>query len=259
MAMTYDEKIRKYEKEKEKAKALRRKSEDNYEKAKYIKDNIVTKEEYMVYLRDYRWVNRRNYIKGIRGAVCMNCGKEHNLHVHHLNYEKYPWEASDNHLICLCDDCHKKAHSGEITNLSQLIIDFNNLPEDKDRVMCFKNNNYIGNYTLLEAEEKYSLDKKRIIKCCDGETATCGGYTWKYPKINQKIEYYEPYKSPSGTENYIDFTLGPNFNITSSELTKWESEFISSLYEFKTLTIKQKITLVKIINKLEYKNNAFRN
>ena len=77
MAMTYDEKIRKYEKEKEKVKALRRKSEDNYEKAKYIKDNIVTKEKYMVYLRDYRWVNRRNYIKGIRGAVCMNCGKEH--------------------------------------------------------------------------------------------------------------------------------------------------------------------------------------
>lgn len=34
MAMTYDEKIRKYEKEKEKAKALRRKSEDNYEKSK---------------------------------------------------------------------------------------------------------------------------------------------------------------------------------------------------------------------------------
>lgn len=193
----------------------------------------------------------------------MCCGKEHNLNIHHLNYYgKYPWDVNDNDLICLCKDCHNKVHSGELTNLNLMIDTFNSLSEDKDRVMCFKNNNYIGNYSLLEAEEKFSLNKKRIIKCCDGETSSCGGYNWKYPKLNQKIECYEPYTSPSGTVNYIDFTLGKysDHNLLTNTLKEkvisdWEYKFICSLYETKTLTMKQKITLIDIVKKLENKRS----
>lgn len=90
--MSYNEKMDNFNK----AKFYKRSSNDEYEKWKHIKNNATTKEEYSVYLKDYRWLNRKNYIKGIRGSVCMNCGKTYNLHIHHLRYYgKYPWEVED--------------------------------------------------------------------------------------------------------------------------------------------------------------------
>jgi len=39
--------------------------------------------------------------------TCKYCGTtEHTLHVHHFSYSGEPWEAPDEKLTTLCEDCH---------------------------------------------------------------------------------------------------------------------------------------------------------
>lgn len=52
MGMSYDEKMKKYNSAKSSKEFFGNNKE--YNKAKYIKNNATTKEEYSVYLRDYR-------------------------------------------------------------------------------------------------------------------------------------------------------------------------------------------------------------
>ena len=56
MGMSYDEKMKKYNSAKSSKEFFGNNKEYNkeYNKAKYIKNNTTTKEEYSVYLRDYR-------------------------------------------------------------------------------------------------------------------------------------------------------------------------------------------------------------
>lgn len=255
MAMSYNEKMDNFNK----AKVYKRYSNDEYEKWKHIKNNVTTKEEYSVYLKDYRWINRKNYIKGLRGAICMSCGKTHSLHIHHLRYYgKFPWEVNDEDLICLCNECHSKAHSGELNNLSELISNFDNKEVDNKRVLCFKNNNFLGNFELIEIEALFNVKTKGIINCCEDKTKSSGGYYWKYPKINQRIELYSICESPSTTKEYINLTLGKYSNTdllhekkNNNIINDWELNFINTLFNYNTLSMKQKIMLVKITNKLE--------
>lgn len=61
-------------------------------------------------LLDPRWQKKRLEIMQRDNFSCTCCGdKETTLHVHHkcykTNYE--PWDIEDEHLITLCEDCHK--------------------------------------------------------------------------------------------------------------------------------------------------------
>lgn len=60
-------------------------------------------------LKDPRWQKRRLKIMERDGFKCMSCDNQHNtLNVHHCNYSKEPWDAPDEDLATLCDECHER-------------------------------------------------------------------------------------------------------------------------------------------------------
>ena len=64
-------------------------------------------------LKDPRWQKKRLYILSRDNWTCCYCqDKETTLHVHHDYYEpnKAPWEADDESLLTLCEDCHEIQH-----------------------------------------------------------------------------------------------------------------------------------------------------
>jgi len=66
------------------------------ERIEWKKTHCTSKEEYVLYLLNKKWISRRNYILNLRGHNCMKCNSTIKLHVHHLKYTgKYPWEAPD--------------------------------------------------------------------------------------------------------------------------------------------------------------------
>ena len=59
-------------------------------------------------LKDPRWQKKRLEILERDAWECTNCGdKDKTLHVHHKAYNKNPWDAKDDDLETLCEDCHK--------------------------------------------------------------------------------------------------------------------------------------------------------
>lgn len=54
---------------------------------------------------------------------CSNGGEEVYLHVHHIVYieNKKVWDYPDDHLITVCDSCHKEIHNNK--DASRYIID----------------------------------------------------------------------------------------------------------------------------------------
>ncbi len=63
-------------------------------------------------LKDPRWQKKRLNILNRDGFSCQWCGdKEHTLHVHHLKYKGDPWDAPDEWLLTICEDCHETDHA----------------------------------------------------------------------------------------------------------------------------------------------------
>lgn len=65
-------------------------------------------------LADPRWKAKRQVILTRDEFNCANCGATSSLHVHHIKYTGYTWEAPDEDLITLCNVCHKKVHEGTL-------------------------------------------------------------------------------------------------------------------------------------------------
>lgn len=64
-------------------------------------------------LKDPRWQKRRLEILQRDDWTCIWCGcKEKTLHVHHFCYTKgkEPWEAQEDELGTVCEDCHMLIH-----------------------------------------------------------------------------------------------------------------------------------------------------
>lgn len=60
-------------------------------------------------LKDPRWQKRRLEVMQRDGFKCRDCGRtDLTLHVHHCAYAaRDPWEARDNVLLTLCEECHE--------------------------------------------------------------------------------------------------------------------------------------------------------
>jgi hypothetical protein len=59
-------------------------------------------------LKDPRWQKVRLKVLERDGWRCVCCGNSRRtLHVHHLKYNKEPWDADPKHLETLCEHCHK--------------------------------------------------------------------------------------------------------------------------------------------------------
>lgn len=78
-------------------------------------------------LKDPRWQKKRLEIFNRDAFKCVWCGNtEKTLHVHHFCYEKgkEPWEAFDDELATLCEDCHMLKHiklSAELQEIFDLV------------------------------------------------------------------------------------------------------------------------------------------
>jgi 5-methylcytosine-specific restriction endonuclease McrA len=63
-------------------------------------------------LKDPRWQRKRLEIMGRDKFACRSCyDHESTLKVHHIEYNgKYLWDAFDDDMITLCQDCHTEWH-----------------------------------------------------------------------------------------------------------------------------------------------------
>lgn len=189
----------------------------------------------------------------------MNCNSEKNLQIHHLSYTgKHPWEAPDNDLIVVCRKCHESLHNkGEFTSLKawELIYNFNSQPDLQDYVTCLKGGNFIGNFNLEDASKRFKAKKESIIKCCQGKTKLCSGYTWRFSKIKQTFNSLIYYKPTTQLER-IYFLLGINreselFNAEAANIiSKRDLNFVSHLLTQNKLSLDQKVSLIQISNKI---------
>jgi len=58
-------------------------------------------------LKDPRWQKKRLEVLNRDGFKCSYCDDEKTtLHVHHLKYNKNPWDVEIESLSTLCEDCH---------------------------------------------------------------------------------------------------------------------------------------------------------
>ena len=55
------------------------------------------------------WRAKRKEILKRDKRTCKACGAKKQLQVHHTKYTGKPWEAPNEDLITLCQDCHSKA------------------------------------------------------------------------------------------------------------------------------------------------------
>ena len=81
----------------------------------------MKKQSYKEQLKSPKWQKRRLEIMGRDNFTCLICGStDKQLHVHHIKYEPglNIWEYSDNHLITLCEDCHRKEHGTDFDSYS---------------------------------------------------------------------------------------------------------------------------------------------
>lgn len=71
-----------------------------------------TKVEYKKQLREAKWLRKRTNILRRDNNMCVLCGSNFNLQVHHTVYRegKKAWEYPNHTLVTLCDNCHKKVH-----------------------------------------------------------------------------------------------------------------------------------------------------
>lgn len=65
-------------------------------------------------LRDPRWQKKRLEIMQRDRFRCRDCSRsDRNLQVHHCAYSGNPWEAPNDLLLTLCDECHEKRQAAE--------------------------------------------------------------------------------------------------------------------------------------------------
>jgi len=70
-------------------------------------------EDYLVLLRDSRWIKKAKRIRKRDKHCCTACGSKKYLVVHHTFYYldyPAPWKYPDDSLLTLCSKCHQRYH-----------------------------------------------------------------------------------------------------------------------------------------------------
>lgn len=65
--------------------------------------------EHREYLKTDYWLAFAKEIRTLRKYICERCG-ERGWHVHHLNYDRWPFRELADDVQLLCETCHKRAH-----------------------------------------------------------------------------------------------------------------------------------------------------
>ena len=90
----------------------------------YIR-NYIKSMDYHEFLKTPWWNAVRDYKRKREDNTCKKCGcTDKTLHIHHPNYEIRGYEdKSIDTLQCLCEDCHKEAHSKKKEIDKDIMID----------------------------------------------------------------------------------------------------------------------------------------
>lgn len=77
-------------------------------------------------LKDPRWQKKRLFILERDDWQCQLCfDTETTLHVHHLSYDKNPWDVPEENLVAYCEHCHlvaeslKEVHNAELRSITK--------------------------------------------------------------------------------------------------------------------------------------------
>ena len=96
---------------------------------------------------------------------------------------------------------------------------------------------------------------------------TSAGWLWSYVKVGQVVTIIEKiFTKPNSIKEYIDFILDRFSDreclkeaYYSDIISKWELNFINSLYDFSKISMTQKIRLVNIKWKLNKPKEIIKN
>jgi len=64
---------------------------------------------YESFLASDEWRRLSERVKERDNHECTQCGSHQHLQSHHLTYD-YGWECDPEHLVTLCNQCHREAH-----------------------------------------------------------------------------------------------------------------------------------------------------
>lgn len=92
-------------------------------------------------LKDPRWQRKRLEILERDNFTCRDCqATDKHLHVHHCHYEKDPWDASNDVLLTLCEDCHErrgKVEGGAKLALARIMAHLPHEPGNQEDLLQF--------------------------------------------------------------------------------------------------------------------------
>jgi len=125
---------------------------------------------YQKYLKTAHFTNVRNDALKRWQNRCALCSNPNNLHVHHNNYDCF-YNETENDVIVLCENCHKKFHNKEVEYLEILTPSEkhqNFLAELKD-IMTLVDNGlpsllYYKHYPKISKRWGLELDPKKNME-----------------------------------------------------------------------------------------------
>ncbi len=135
---------------------------------------------YLRKLSDPRWQKKRLKILERDKWTCKKCGDtETELHVHHLEYHKDPWNTPDKLLITLCAHCHQIIEDiKEFENLSKIPF---------DKIKIYKSDNWGNGNRIMFVR----IDESLVMSVFDKENDFIVGFDLperEYAKI-RKLMY----------------------------------------------------------------------
>ena len=171
--------------------------------------------EYAQLLKDPKWDAFRQRILQKADYRCECCGHtDKTLQVHHLYYDlsKKPWQYKDNHVACLCKECHKFSHKllqqgwkpltlDTLANISyydekegELVVsrgyDFCSIIRDyKDDIITYDYEGLAFHVTSISELYKYTI----CVELPRGN-GSVSGYSnggFVYSELNDSIIYYK--------------------------------------------------------------------
>ena len=172
----------------------------------------MNKQSYQEWLKDPRWIKRRNEILTRDKNTCQFCGAQDKyLHVYHREYFDgfFPWEYPDSTLVTLCEDCHKYIHD----NAHAKSIDV-----EIGQVFLHEHSDYTN--TAIVYHVDYLNKRIYTIECDD-----CAGYDSIYDNVNTYDYFHKKYDAISCNKDETIWLFETWFVYVSDHLEETPIEF----------------------------------
>ena len=121
--------------------------------------------KYSEKLKSPKWQKKRLEILQRDNFKCRYCNdSETELQVHHLKYNKEPWDANNEDLICLCKDCHFIQEGIKAISKKVICVDKKSV---EDYIILVVKHETINNRIVLSLFEKHKELEWRFMTHID--------------------------------------------------------------------------------------------